>query len=1146
MSFSPALGTHNFVRLDAGESNSSSTLHFTYSASSQAASHDNNNEPTPELWTNLPSGQWQAVPFLSHSASSTLFVAKIELDSNAAGSFEFTFRLNHGDGNLQWLGSEGSNGRVDLVRAAYDTINSDEHPCPFSFEGGDDNVVIEQASTGVILASFKLRKGKSGQIQSFRLKRDQQDVEHAIGLVLERSERTWITPRELSGPHCISSLSDEYDASMLYLRASPNLDSPFPQAVLVLPVSTSAVCCSIRGGQDSVWLRCTRDTPNDDVQGHVVVAWGQDGQFQQLLDKCKNVASNVIKRQDRFWSELQNEFPPVNDDDNDELQGLTVCTWNALNYDHYKLEDVLHWLDGLLDPKQTRNELFSSSIDTVLLDDGWQDTEIFLDVVDQSKNRRAIKSFGAKREWLGEDLFNQCLSNEQKNEEEVKRKGLGLAVEQIKMKGISKVGVWMTLEGYWDAISPFGPLSKQFNLEMWQIDTRLPKFAEGDTHWFFPRINQIESYFKTYFETLKSCGIDFVKIDDQAHQDYVVEPDNSNERNDSGLLRQEMLKRMRQVSNQVFGTGTTINCMAGSPRIWNGPLALVRTGHRSIVRNSDDYFPDSPDSHPWHIYVNAYNTWFTSQLELVPDFDMCQERTTDTNKQHPWGSYHIAFRAFSPAQTFSTDVPGHLQNEQGWNAMLAKVKHGKGRRPIVSKLVKTTTSSGLALEHRLGHSDVLGAGQGECLRVGLNLMKGTRGGHLGMWNTRRDGATAVGTIDELDVFDVVKDSSYGRDKDEDGSFVIELNGHVVEVSGNNDFNNSSRLLAAPLLHVTLEQRQFAIATIAQVYKVDLNHDTIKIACLGLMDKHTGLAAISHVSNEQAQSLTESIKAVSPVSSSSSPPRSPPPPYWSPPSSERKIEQQTTIVPQNSLTVQPGTTTTRSNFPKPHPQSRLANLIYTFTLSSSSSSTTNTIEQRHSTLSSLSKDLIKRPLQTLLFELTTLTTFSLAIMFWSFVRLGQNLLQDRRSDRIDQVDKSRQGGESGRGTPVVRDEKPLIHDQQDQQQQRHQSTIDQTNTTTLTKNVFACHLLTTSSKLGFWIQSSKHNNERQGDIVDQIRIYLDHELICSKYVTVDERQCLNKGQLILVNVDKAVEELKGSRDDTLSSDYWLLQVGFASE
>lgn len=265
----------------------------------------------------------------------------------------------------------------------------------------------------------------------------------------------------LSGPNVVSNLSPKFDGQMLYLRTAATRTQPIPQAVLVFPFSTTTVCSALRGGDSSLWLRCTRDSSASDVSGHVVVAWGpadasqidSDGGFSNLLNRCTTLARNLIKNEDPFWRELELQYPPV-DVDESSLQSLSVCTWNALNYDHYKLSDVERWLDDLKDPKVS-SDLFASAVETVLLDDGWQDVDVFRDVVDGSKDRRAVRSFGVKREWLGEVVDAEGTTPSDSVDEAVAVNAdvvvmgneLRNVVQRIKSKGIKRVGVWMTLEG---------------------------------------------------------------------------------------------------------------------------------------------------------------------------------------------------------------------------------------------------------------------------------------------------------------------------------------------------------------------------------------------------------------------------------------------------------------------------------------------------------------------------------------------------------------------------------------------------------------------------------------------------------------------------------------------------------------------------
>lgn len=70
-----------------------------------------------------------------------------------------------------------------------------------------------------------------------------------------------------------------------------------------------------------------------------------------------------------------------------------------------------------------------------------------------------------------------------------------------------------------------------------------------------------------------------------------------------------------------------------------------------LVRNSDDFFPEIPTSHPWHIFVNAHNALFTQHLNLIPDWDMFQT-------VHEYSGFHAAARCVSGGPIYITDVPG--------------------------------------------------------------------------------------------------------------------------------------------------------------------------------------------------------------------------------------------------------------------------------------------------------------------------------------------------------------------------------------------------------------------------------------------------------------------------------------------------------
>lgn len=184
MSFRPSLGEHSIIPLPS--SSSPSFLRFTYTPTSPPG------DSIPQIWTSLPSSQWQAIPFspsaeAEHGGKQT-WLARIPLFGAQAGRFEYTFRLLHADGSFEWLGSEGGNGVVELVVPPSTSTSTSAAECPIEF-GETEKVELEKKGWSSILAAFGVGEGRSDEVESFRLRtREEGGWEEAKGLVIERSE----------------------------------------------------------------------------------------------------------------------------------------------------------------------------------------------------------------------------------------------------------------------------------------------------------------------------------------------------------------------------------------------------------------------------------------------------------------------------------------------------------------------------------------------------------------------------------------------------------------------------------------------------------------------------------------------------------------------------------------------------------------------------------------------------------------------------------------------------------------------------------------------------------------------------------------------------------------------------------------------
>lgn len=133
----------------------------------------------------------------------------------------------------------------------------------------------------------------------------------------------------------------------------------------------------------------------------------------------------------------------------------------------------------------------SYPISTFLIDDGWQD------VADHRGQRRHLHSFGP---WDG---FGASIAE---------------VVAELKEKGVGEVGVWMTLQGYWNGIDPDSDLKDRYECQPYPIARRnqlrggVGEVLAGDAVAWLPSPNKAEAFWKDWLAELKEAGIGFVKV----------------------------------------------------------------------------------------------------------------------------------------------------------------------------------------------------------------------------------------------------------------------------------------------------------------------------------------------------------------------------------------------------------------------------------------------------------------------------------------------------------------------------------------------------------------------------------------------------------------------------------------------------------
>ena len=229
-----------------------------------------------------------------------------------------------------------------------------------------------------------------------------------------------------------------------------------------------------------------------------------------------------------------------------------------------------------------------------------------------------------------------------------------------------------------------------------------------------------------------------------------------------------------------------------------------------MVRNSDDFFPGIPSSHPWHIFVNAHNSLLTSHLNILPDWDMFQT-------SHPYSSFHAAGRCVSGGPIYFTDEPGQ-HNLDLIAQMTARTIQGKTiilRPSVIGKAVGVYT----------GYEEEI------LLKVGT--FTGGVGG---------TGILALFNISERALSELVNLNAFPGVKSEEE--------YVVRSHTTGEVTHSMKLNSeTPIISLKVEIKGYEILSSYPLLALPNpqastpKSSSTKVAVLGLLGKMTGAAAV---------------------------------------------------------------------------------------------------------------------------------------------------------------------------------------------------------------------------------------------------------------------------------------------------------------
>ena len=285
------------------------------------------------------------------------------------------------------------------------------------------------------------------------------------------------------------------------------------------------------------------------------------------------------------------------------------CTWDAF-YKDVTPDKVLQGLQSLHDAGVPPKLL--------ILDDGWQQWQ---------------------RGSGGEDRLLSLEANARFGTE------LAPLVQEAKQRfGVRRVMVWHALLGYWGGLSAqafpshgvrdvpksFSPglLAQQPRWNVWPWGALIG----------VPAADAFQGFYDGWHRRLAAQGVDGVKVDAQGLLEAV-----STGQGGRVVLAAAARQALEASTRQHF-QGRLINCMACTQEV------LYQSAEGSVLRTSDDFFPDRPASHGQHLHVNAVAGLWLGEF-MLPDWDMF-------HSQHPRGAFHAAARAISGGPVYVSDKPG--------------------------------------------------------------------------------------------------------------------------------------------------------------------------------------------------------------------------------------------------------------------------------------------------------------------------------------------------------------------------------------------------------------------------------------------------------------------------------------------------------
>jgi hypothetical protein len=816
-----------------------------------------------QCWTNLPclnalgrEDGWHAINvggFLPDKEGEQSLMARYEVPVQALQrsmskgktlDFQLTWRVISTSldsrPTIEWLGETDSNAIVSFHLDQQDSLQrliDDLHV----IEGA--NVDREGKGVAVLSISLDISPETAGK-EAFTIMHPSRAI--TGGAVWERTKSTWHTSRSISQ---MSDISEQYFSSMIVMQFSQ-----VDKVVVVLPICTDSATVTLNQKEGAMHAVVDQfKQPGDASEYRAVITIGPSCDVHALIRRCfKHIGSASLEHRSTapFQSPLLG------------LHGLGFCSWEALGAGRER--PSLSNLSAVLEKVEKRA---SGSIKALIIDDGWQHISR-----DESDKRR-LRDF---------DLDPGLVETKYKvdsPDRDHSRLALYITVLRSRFPHIDKIAVWSTLAGYWDGLDPddfpsqYGPL----------VQARLvnPFLVNEGYSWFLPAFDKLELFYNDYFSFLKKAGIDFVKVDDQADWEWIQEltcsvcdvemttSDGNEKENWIWVQKVDIIpsvyydnawKAMTKAAHKHFGEMCVINSMAQGHRFFTHQTRSIAGLH--LARNSDDTFPNVPQSHIWHIYHNAMNACLSAgNVNILPDADMITSYMPSEHDDADWADYHTAFRScFSASTIWISDSVA--VSDRGKNGVLDRLLAPSKNISTNDSLgqLKTIQNSNINTNNLPLPESVFASLTDDVAGPALKMShswksssKQVHGAVLSVWNTRYQ-SSSTDSITVANICQVLDDD----DTDESCHFIFSSSDPkkaiFVPSIPKVDFQISkhqSSLTSQSLISFTLQPASYRIFSVMSALPVTPH---TQIACVGLIKKYNGLQAVVDVSTVQGEKV----------------------------------------------------------------------------------------------------------------------------------------------------------------------------------------------------------------------------------------------------------------------------------------------------